>query len=76
MDELGCTTFLKLNKKDAGVIQRYMSAVRHFETYLAGLGKLLNSATPDDIRNGPRGDFLALGMYYEYIGDERLSAAA
>jgi hypothetical protein len=76
MDELGFSAFLKHNKKDAKVAQRYTSAVRHFEAYLAGLGKTLDSATPDDIRNGPRGVFLAIGMYYEFTGDERLSAAA
>jgi hypothetical protein len=76
MDEAGFSAFLKLNKKDDKVTQRYITAVRHFQEYLADMGKTLESATPDDIRNGPRGGFLALGMYYEFAGDERLSATA
>jgi predicted flap endonuclease-1-like 5' DNA nuclease len=50
--------------------------VRHFEAYLTAQGKTLETVTPNDIRNSPRGNYLALGMYYEFLSDERLSAAA
>ena len=75
MDEQGYVIFLQKNKKPLGVIQRYTAGVRHFETYLAEHGKTLEEASPDDIRQGS-GDFLALAMYYEYLGNERLCAAA
>jgi hypothetical protein len=76
MDETGFTAFLKQNKKDAKTIQDYTDAVRRFESHLSEKRKTLKAATPDDIRNGSRGAFLALGMYYEFLGDERLCAAA
>jgi len=76
MDETGFIAFLKQNNKDAKVIRSYTTAVRQFEAYLAEQGKSLPAAAPDDIRRGPRGCFLALGMYYEFLGEDRLSAAA
>lgn len=76
MDAIGFRAFLKQNKKDAKVIQVYMAAVQNFETHLIGKGKTLETATPDDIRNSPSGGFLALGMYYEFLGDDRRTAAA
>jgi hypothetical protein len=76
MNEIGFAAFLRKNHKDARVIQKYTQAVREFESYLAGKGKTLQSATPDDISSGPRGSFLPMGMYYEFIGEDRLGAAA
>lgn len=76
MDDIGFRTFLKQNKKDAKVIHNYTEAVNRFEVYLTAQGKSLETATPDDIRNSPGGGFLALGMYYEFLGDDRRTAAA
>jgi hypothetical protein len=76
MDETGFAMYLKQNKKDAKVVRDYTAAVRNFEAYLAAQGKTLASAAPDDVRSAPHGSYLALGMYYEFLGDERLCAAA
>lgn len=75
MDEQGYVFFLQKNRKPVSVIQRYTASVRQFETYLAEHGKTIEEASPDDIRQGS-GGFLALAMYYEYLGNERLCAAA
>jgi len=76
MDEFGFTAFLRKNKKDAKTIKGYVSVVRQFEVYLAENAKTISSATPDDIHNGPRRGLLAVGMYYEFLGNERMCAAA
>jgi hypothetical protein len=75
MDETGYIAFLKQNKKDAKTIQAYTAAVHGFEVSLAGQGKTLDTATPEDVRNAA-GGHLALGMYYEFLGDERRCSAA
>jgi len=75
MDETGFAAFLRQNKKDAKTIQAYTAAVQRFEASLAEQGKTLATATPEDIRQAT-GGHLALGMYYEFLGDDRLCAAA
>jgi hypothetical protein len=75
MDEAGFIAFLRQNKKDAKTTQAYITAVLHFEASLAEGGKTLATATLEDIRQ-TAGGHLALGMYYEFLGNEQLCAAA
>ncbi len=79
MDEQGFSDSMHKAKKSERAIQAHMEGVRAFETYLASLGKTLESATPEDLRTFAQGgntDVFGIWCYYEYTGNELLWATA
>ncbi len=79
MDEKGFCDSLRKDKKSERAIQAHLGGVLAFETHLAGIGKTLESAEPQDLRGFAEksaADVFGIGYYYEYCRNEAMWATA
>ena len=73
MDEKGFSESLRKDRKSERAIQAHLEGVRAFETHLAGIGKTLESAAPQDLRLFAQkggADLFGIWCYYEFSGNE------